>query len=353
MKTLFRLVLLAVLFGAGASVFAGSTMLLKRTIQITPKRYLRYWKNPAAAEPVYNTYSWVPIVQFDVLGPIAGGSKITTEIDLPDGKPWLKYDMTSPTLEDDVAETIKMADSSDDTLEKTAILSEGLFPFRIKIQSGGSEAVLFAGKFRVGTYPLDQSIPEYKGKKDFYFDYDWHLPLSYIWLNPRMDEEVPNLATQVCLKGAVDSAKVEAAIFYKGQQVAKQTSSAAEQVKFSSAADESSHRWAIWEFNFATVRGFNHSSSANSYAVNFFLDKNPGDYEIRILRDGQPARSIKFSVGADGKITDNGFAASVKLGGVRLIMPAKVLGTGDGQYNATAWQTDALFGNPPPGFAAP
>ena len=31
---------------------------LKRTVQITPRRYLRWWQNPSAAEPVYNTWSW-------------------------------------------------------------------------------------------------------------------------------------------------------------------------------------------------------------------------------------------------------------------------------------------------------
>jgi hypothetical protein len=71
-----------------------------------------------------------------------------------------------------------------------------------------------------------------------------------------------------------------------------------------------------------------------------------------MMRDGQPARSIKFTVGSDGKIVDNMIAKNVKLGGVRMITPAKILGAGDGQYNAAAWQTDALFGNPPAGFNA-
>jgi hypothetical protein len=48
--------------------------LLKRTINVTLKRYLRYWKNPAAAEPVYDTWSWVPLISFAVNGPVPGGS---------------------------------------------------------------------------------------------------------------------------------------------------------------------------------------------------------------------------------------------------------------------------------------
>ena len=349
-KAIFFLFLAAFLSASVAE--AAEMTLLKRTIQITPKRFLRYWKNPAAAEPVYNTYSWVPKIQFDVLGPIGSSDKIFVEFDTPDGKQWLKYDMRTPAVGDDELETVSM-DISDDLLEKKAILSEGLVPFRIKLKpASGVETTLFTGKFRVGTYLLDQKIPDYKGKKDFFVDYDWHLPLAYVWLNPISDEDVPQLAAQVCLRGAVDSSKLEALLFFNGKQVGQQSgSSYAQKQVFTSGADEPSHRWAIWEFSFARVRGFNKSSSSNSYNEQFFLDKNPGEYEIRVMRDGQPARSIKFTVSSDGKIVDNMIAKNVKLGGVRMIMPARVLGAGDGQYNASAWQTDALFGNPPAGFS--
>lgn len=351
MRKLSLLIFAILLFGASA--FAAGPTLLKRTVQVTPRRFLRYWKNPKAAEPVYNTYSWVPKVQFEVLGPIEGGSKIYVEIDKPDGKPWMTMNMRTPELDDDVWEEIKGEDVDTDTLEKQAILDQGAFRFRIKMKNAlsGTEAVLFAGTFKVGTYLLDQSIPDYKGKKDFFVDYDWHLPMAYLWLNPQSDENVPQLATQVCLRGAVDSSKIEAYLFYNGKQVSKVAGSGYSQKQvFTSAADEPSHRWAIWEFTFPTVRGFNRSESNNDYTGSFFLDKNPGEYEIKLMRDNQLSRSIKFTVGKDGKIVDNGVATSAKLGGVRMMVPAKILGTGDGQYNATAWQTDALFGNPPVGF---
>lgn len=357
MKKIVYLILATVfitgVFVDRASASTGNATLLKRTIQITPKRFLRYWKNPAAAEPVYNTYSWVPQVQFEILGPVASASKFYVEFDMPDGKPWVKYEMFTPTVEDDVNETIKMESWPDDAWEKKGIVNEGIFPFRIKLKESGNDTLLFSGKFKVGTYLLDQNIPDFKGKKDFYVDYDWHLPLAYVWLDPRSGDDVPQLATQVCLRGKVDSSKMEALLLYQGKEVGKQSgSSYAQQRVYTSAADEPSHRWAIWEFTFPLVRGFNREQST-SYSSSFFLDKNPGEYELRIMRDGQPARSIKFTVGADGKIADTGFARAAKLGGVRIIMPAKVLGSGDGAYNAAAWQTEALFFNPPAGFAVP
>lgn len=349
------LLLIITLFFMSLTAAAGP-VLLKRTIQLTPKRYLRYWKNPKAAEPVYNTYSWIPEIQFEVLGPIAGGEKIYVEFDMPDGKPWMKVNMRTPELETDVWENIKADGADDSALEKQAILGEGVFPFRIRMKNplSGTDATLFSGKFKVGTYPLDQNIPDYKGKKDFFIDYDWHLPLAYVWLNPQSDENVPQLATQICLRGEVRSEKLEAYLFYNGKQIAKESASNnARKQMYTSAADEPSHRWQIWEFTFASVRGFNKSESANDYSQNFFLDKNPGDYEIKVSRDNQLSRVIKFSVGKDGRIIDSGIARSANLGGVRMIFPAKISGTGDGQFNSEAWRMEALFYNPPGGFSAP
>jgi hypothetical protein len=330
-------------------------VILKRTIQVTPKRFLRYWKNPKAAEPVYDTYSWIPEIRFEALGPIESGEKLYAEFDTPDGKPWMKVNFRTPSLDADGWEVIKADSVEDSVLEKQAITSEGVFPFRIKMKNAlsGTDATLFSGKFKVGTYLLDQKIADYKNKKDFFIDYDWHLPLAYVWLNPISDENIPQLATQICLRGEVDPAKLEAYLFYNGKQIAKQPgSSNGERQRYSSAANEPSHRWQIWEFTFTDVRGFNRSESSAQFPRSFFLDKNPGEYEIKIMRDNQLSRSIKFMVGADGKIVDTGIAKTANLGGVRMIVPAKISGTADGQYNAKAWQTEALFFNPLSGFTA-
>ena len=347
------ILLLAFLAAFAGCMFAGETTLLKRTIQITPRRFLRYWKNPKSAEPVYNTYSWIPKINFDVLGPVAGGSKIYTEFDMPDGKPWMRTDMHVNQIEDDVWVKLLSEDPDESVLEKQAIVSDGVIPFRIKLKDGatGAEKVLFTGKFKVGTYLLDQAIPEFKGKKDFFVDYDWQLPMSYVWLNPQTDADVPSLSTSVCLRGQVKEENVEAQLSYNGKQIATKIGYGSFRQQMSSPADEPSHRWSIFELTFDKVKGFNKSQSANDYSSMFWLDKNPGNYEIRIMRDKQLVRTINFMVGKDGKIVDNGVAANAKLGGVRFIFPAKISGTLDGAINANAWQTEALFGNPFTGFS--
>ena len=72
---LFLLAAPAFIFSTRATpVQAGGPTLLKRTVAISAKRYLRYWPNPSAAEPKYNTWSWTPQIGFQILGPVPGGS---------------------------------------------------------------------------------------------------------------------------------------------------------------------------------------------------------------------------------------------------------------------------------------
>ena len=41
-----------------------------------------------------------------------------------------------------------------------------------------------------------------------------------------------------------------------------------------------------------------------------------------------------------------------RIGGIRMLVPVKVVGAGDGQWDATAWKTGAFYGNPLAGFTA-
>ena len=50
---------------------------------------------------------------------------------------------------------------------------------------------------------------------------------------------------------------------------------------------------------------------------------------------------------------DNGIAQKNSLGGFAMVVPVKVIGAADGQWNPNAWKTDAFYGNPLSGFAAP
>lgn len=222
------------MLGIFAAAQNKSPTLLKRTLTVSVKRYLRYWKNPSAAEPVYDTYSWIPQISFDVLGVLPAGSQLYADFETADGKPRISYKMNTPVLEDDVLENIRIDNSiSDEEMKKKAIITEGVYPFRIRLKGAGADRVLFSGKYRIGTYLLDQKIPEYKNKKDFYFDFDWQIPFGYLWLNPQNgNQNMPWLSTLMCFRGANDYTKFEAVLFYNGKEIDKSGVNASNRLGF-------------------------------------------------------------------------------------------------------------------------
>jgi hypothetical protein len=331
---------------------AGPT-LLKRTVIVSAKRFLRYWPNPSAAEPKYNSWSWTPAVNFQILGPVPGGSQWMFEASTPDGKPWVSYKLRTDEVGNDELVTIKGPDLDESELEKKAITQTGLFPFKITLKNAlaGTNTALCEGKFKVATYAPDQAIPEYKGKQEFYVVQDWGLPIGYIWYDPRVDENVPVISVQMWFRGTHSGETIEGVLFYKGQQVG--TANANNEAEISTGVGDPQGRWGLWQFQFMKVRGYNHDTSANNWDGVFFLDKNPGDYEVKILRQQKLARSATFSVGADGRIVDNGIARQNKLGGIRMVLPVKIIGDQDVKYDPISWKTDTLFGNMLSGFTAP
>ena len=104
--------------------------------------------------------------------------------------------------------------------------------------------------------------------------------------------------------------------------------------------------------NFSTIRAWNKTGEPNTgmFGPMYLMSENPGAYEIKIIYKGHLVRSIKFAVDAEGKIVDNGIATGNKLGNNRVIVPVQVLGDSDGQWDRTAWKTDAFYGNPLTGF---
>lgn len=328
--------------------------LLKRTIEVKPRRFLRWWRNPNASEPVYDTWSWAPEIKFAVNGPVASGSQITVEFDTADGKPWFTQRMRTPQLEADRWELVDQAeDLNFDTLEKKAITApSGLFPFRIKIKNAlaGTNTVLFSGKYKIATYAPDPKIPEYRTKKEFYVDEDWRLPMAWLWLNPQNNEDAPILCLQTWFKNSDSGDNIEAFVFYNGKQIVNAKSGSPEQT-LTNGVDEKPYRYSMRMFYFYTVRGFNQNNHG-AYNSSFFLDKNPGEYEIKILVKGELSRTLKFTVEKDGKMVDNGVVAQNKIGGIRQLVPVQIVGTLDGTWNKTAWQTGAFYTNPLTGFVA-
>lgn len=343
--------LLVTILPAAAYSQTGPTI-LKRTVAITTKRFLRYWPVKTAAEPKYNTWSWTPQIEFQALGPVPGGSQWMFEVSTPDGKPWVSYKLPTQEVSNDELLTIKGPDLDTNELEKLAIVQSGLFPYKITLKNAlaGTNEVFLQGKFKVATYAPDPTIPDYRGKQEFYVVQDWRLPIGFIWYDPRSDEDVPYLSFQMWFKGTRSGDKMEAVLFYKGQQISSVMGRS--DYELSTGVGDAEGRWGLWEFQFQQVRGFNKSSGSTQYDAHW-LDKNPGDYEIKVLRTQKLARSATFVVGADGMIVDNGIAKQNKMGGIRMVLPLKIIGDLDVKYDPLSWKSDTLYGNALTGFTAP
>lgn len=171
--------------------------------------------------------------------------------------------------------------------------------------------------------------------------------MAWLWLNPVNNEKAPIMNTQMWFKASNSSDNFEAFVYYNGKQIANSRAGSADEVMYN-ASDEKATRYSLRTFFFPTIRGWN-NDQYNSYSGSHFLSKNPGEYEVKVLRNGELSRSLKFNVGADGKVVDNGYARNNKVGGTRWIIPNKILGTADGTVNTAS---DAFYGNPLAGFTS-
>ncbi len=329
--------------------------ILKSTMALRADRMLRYWKQPNTD----NYWSWVPTGAFYVVGPIATGTRFEVDFTLPDGKPWTTVTAPVEKLEPNAVGKVVIP-GSDSHMDKRGILETGTFGYKIRLRNEltGTNQTMMTGKFHVAKLHHGNALPAFKNQFEYYVDQDWNLPVGYVWLDWLQEPTVPPLHVAMWFKGnGLDDTKLAAYLFYKGKQIAstkEQTGSAHEAwALLTNSSDDNDPRWERWEFAWNNVRGWNTDTSANNWENTFFLSKNPGDYEVKVLRDGDLARSLKFTVGDDGKIADNGLITSNKIGGIAMIVPVKIAGTADGKWDAAAWKTDAFYGNPLRGFSAP
>lgn len=216
---------------------------------------------------------------------------------------------------------------------------------------------MFSGRFKVAKFHIGNDQPAFKNQFEYYVDQDWNLPIGYLSFNTAADQNMPPLKIAMWFRGELDNTKLAAYLFYNGKQIAStkdQSGSAGYDAAVFANAHEGNTRWERWTFSWGSVRGWNtDTSSANNTSDIFFMNQKPGEYEVKVLRDGDLARSAKFTVGPDGRLVDNGITQKNTLGGLAMILPVKVIGAADGQWDPNAWKTGAFYGNPLTGFVAP
>jgi hypothetical protein len=331
-------------------------VLIKTMVQIDMLRGSDYWA-PNAAKPV-SVSCWIPHVTFQVRKPIPSGARCSITFTRPDGSPWVELPCPVHEQSDETVVEYETPTGGDlDAFKKKYTTAVGTFGFKINLHDelGGTDQTLMAGKFKMIRVSRAQGTPETKNDADFSVDYDWTLPIGYLWFHGGYAPTSPALRVSTWLRGHSDMADVSGYLFYQGKMIAD-TKSGGGGMDYKVEHSTSDNRptdpyWRLWDMGFEKVRKT--EGQGNSNPSLFYLDKNPGEYEVKLMRKGDVVRDLKFTVGADGNVVDTGIAAASHLGTGRIVIPVKILGTQDGPWKTTAWQTDAFYGNPLTGFIAP
>jgi hypothetical protein len=287
---------------------------------------------------------WTPDITFSVRGPIETGSNITVEYTLPSGKPYVTARCeTYPVA---VGESRRFDLCGKDLPSAKAINQMGKFGFVIKLGNAlsGDGKMLYSGKFTIARklYNID-GTPE-KNKQFYYFvDNDWKLQFAYV--GTFGTESTNNLYTQFWVKNRIlDKGAITGYLFYNGKQVTEVSPS---YIMDSTPKENPKEEFQLVALNFTALMEKPETSGYDSW---FKVYENPGDYEIKLIRDKKLARSIKFSIGKDGKLGSSGVGKELYTSGT--IVPAGILGDTDGVFNKLAWK-DGVFGNPISGLIVP
>ncbi|BCM92611.1 hypothetical protein IAD21_04493 [Abditibacteriota bacterium] len=344
----------------GRPVYAQSSgpTVLTNSIHVNALRLQGYW-NPTTKKQDFSTTAWLPQINFRIKGPVSGGSQLSVEFTKPTGALWYRVDVPTDEIKEDEYSSLHTPRDSDTATEKKYTTGVGLFGFKIRLKNEltSQNLVLYSGKFKAGKINKANGTAFYKNRAEFYIDHDWELPIGHVYFyDPGNTVLPPKLSFGTWVKGQAVSPDLAGYLFYKDKQVASTKdqgmgASVDATVELNTVGnDKKDPTWKYWEFEWGVIRTNPDPDQTTPY---FVMDKNPGAYTIKVLRNGKLCREAHFSVGDDGNIVDNGIATNNKIETEGILLPVKVLGTTDGTWNKLAWKTDTFYGHPLISFTAP
>jgi hypothetical protein len=322
-----------------------TSTLLKPTLTVRCVRDLRYWKQPN----LDNFWSWMPKLQFAVSGPIDDASYLTYEFFAPDGNLWFKHDSAPFAVEEG---SYKMFESEavPSWQDKRSSIATGVFSFKVTLRNSlqGTSKLLYQGRFTVKKEFVGTGNAAFKNQNLFYVDQDWTLPMAYLNFDSKQDEDAPIFQSSMWFRGDVSS-KLQGFLFYDGKQVSNTEVGGVGNTHAVLIEGDSDYKYR-WEQNTFTFYGARYFDNKGGYQGRHIIKNKPGNYEVKILLDSELVRTVAFTVGADGKIVDNGVAKNNGLGGFGILVPAKVIPVKEGNVNLLSYKTDAFYGNILSGF---
>ncbi len=344
--------------GRGNTVATEPTI-AKDFVQITPFTYSVYQKN-------YDIWSWVPMMSFRVNGPVGSGDQLYAEFNIP-GTGVVKFDCRTAEREAENWDDVDCG-GRESVPEDKASKYTGVVPFSIKMRNelSGSDKTLFTGKVKIAkSHSNEAQTPKFVNHYVYYADHDWNLPIGYVFYQEDKMKGMKHPILQIAFWVRGEEYQMDPHLFYQGKEVGKMNYEGQEVGKASCEAETVNRttnyvaddipqkaQWSRIICTFGNVRGWDKTGEApGMFGALYSLDKNPGDYEFKLLRNNKLARSIKFNVKSDGSL-DNGIAGAIKLNSDRTIVPVQIIGDQDGIWDRNAWKTDAFYGNPLTGFTA-
>jgi len=338
----------------------------KPSIQIKLRTHLQYYRN---GQEEQETWSWTPRIVYRVNGPISAGSQLSVDFTLPSGKSWIKLDCnTKETGARSWWET-ECGMNSNDVKDQDASIETGLAGLKINLKNEleGTNKTLFAGKFKVDKFHVGVvDLPKFKNNFSYYVNYDWNLPIGYIYGADTMDHRpgYPPSPTEARLnfvtwfKGdpkLIDYGKYVAYLYYQGKLVADSTGGSDTYSITSCQVTNAAYHESVNTYcrRVFTVKAMVWDKEPEFHENDFKMYANPGEYEIKILQDGKLARTAKFTMGPNGQLVDTGIGSNNNLGTGRIVLPVQIIGDQDGKWDRNAYKTDVFFGSPLTGFAVP
>ncbi len=283
-------------------------------------------------------WTWTPSIRMKISGPISSSTSISVDYTFPNGSSFAKVKCDNVSA---VAETefLTINDCGFRQEDAVATNQTGLFGFQIKMSDplSNTNKVLFSGKFTVGKQLYNPDKLPAKNKQFYYYvDQDWRLPFGYVgtWYG----DTTNNLYTETWVKGRIkDLSQIRGYLFYKGKQVSETTGS----FNLRASPPETPQ----WEYTLLQLRFPALTDKPAGEYDGWKLWENPGDYEVKIMRDGAIARTLTFTIGPDGKPKDTGALKANGIAKEGALVRVNVL-AGDGTWRKDAWKTEAYFHNP-------
>jgi hypothetical protein len=317
---------------------------LPDTLEVQVEHWDYYWKIP---NDNHNT-SWAPRMRFDVI--YGGTTKLRLKADyfMPDGSLWFTEPLEQRGFGEEKTSKVGVYSQDDSNRDKKAIVTGGLFGF--KITNIRDNSTVFQGKIKVVRYKPQYSDARYKNEVDYYVDYDWKLPIGFADLDWERDNATPTI--RMWFKGDLKTDGFEARLFHNGQQIATTDDgggvSTGERYYADKRGNDESLFWHEFTFSWPKRAEFIVTEDLRNFTIyknTLFINQMPGEYVVKVYYNGDQVRETKFSIGNNGTYADNGIARQNNLTTNKVILPVKVMGTLD-KWNPVNAKAMGFYGNP-------